>query len=98
MFRHRYRRGPFAPYINWTDYRWDPAPRPGGSVRGPWGQPRRHSLAQVILAGLAVLLGIKVFSGYRNHRGSWLGKAVLGAVVLMLIAAFASQRSRRNYW
>jgi hypothetical protein len=98
MFRHRYRRRPFAPYINWTDYRWDPAPRPVGPVRGPWGRPRRHGLAPVILAGLAVLLGLKVFSAYRNHRGSWLGKAALGAIVLMLIAAFSSQRSRRNYW
>jgi hypothetical protein len=67
-------------------------------VRGPWGQPRRHSLAQIILAGLAVLLGIKVFSAYRSHRGSWLGKAVLGGLVLMLIAAFSSQQSRRSYW
>jgi len=98
MFRHHHRRSAFAPFINWTDYRWDPAPRPRGPVRGPWGQPRRYGLAQIILAGLAVLLGIKVFSAYRNHRGSWLGRAVLGALVLMLIAAFSNQRSRRSSW
>jgi hypothetical protein len=67
-------------------------------MRGPWGRPRRHNLAQIILAGLAVLLGLKVFSSYRSHRGSWLGKAVLGAFLLMLIAAFSSQRSRRYRW
>jgi hypothetical protein len=98
MFRHKQRRSPFAPYINWTDYRWDPAPRPRGPMRGPWGRPRRHGLAQIILAGLAVLLGVKVFSAYRGHRGSWLGKAVLGALVLMLIAAFSSRNSRRFSW
>jgi hypothetical protein len=67
-------------------------------VRGPWERPRRHNLAPIILAGLAVLLGLKVFSSYRNHRGSWLGKAILGAFVLMLIAAFSSHRSRRSSW
>jgi hypothetical protein len=67
-------------------------------MRAPWSRPRRHSLAQVILAGLAVLLGVKVFSSYRNHRGSWLGKAVLGGLVLLLIAAVSSRRSNRNYW
>jgi multisubunit Na+/H+ antiporter MnhG subunit len=65
---------------------------------GPWGRPRRHSLAQIILAGLAVLLGLKVFSAYRNQRGSWLGKAVLGALVLIVIAAVSSHRSRRSSW
>jgi hypothetical protein len=70
----------------------------GGPVRAPWGRPRRHSLAQVILAGLAVLLGIKVFSAYRNHRGSWLGKAVLAGLVLMVIAAVSSRRSRGHNW
>jgi hypothetical protein len=68
-----------------------------GPVRGPWGRPPRHNLAQIILAGLAVLLGIKVFSAYRNSRGSWLGKAILGGLVLIVIAAVSSRRSRR-YW
>jgi hypothetical protein len=98
MFRQRYRRPPFADFINWTDYRWDPAPRAGGPIHAPWDRPRQFGLGQLILAGLAVLLGVKVFSAYRNYRGSWLGKAVLGALVLMLFAALSSRRSRAFRW
>jgi hypothetical protein len=53
----------------------------------------------VLLAGLAVLLGVRLFSSYRNYRGSWLGKALLGALVLAAIAAISSaRRSRPNRW
>jgi len=98
MFRHRQRRSPFADFINWTDYNWDPAPRPRGPIRGPRDQPRQHGIGQLLLAGLVVLLGVKVFSAYRNHRGSWLGKAVLGALVLVIFAALSSRRSRSFRW
>ena len=94
MFRHRHRRAPFADFIDWTDYRWDPAPRPRGPIHGPWGRPRQFGVGQLLLAGLAVLIGVKVFSAYRSYRGSWLGKALLGALVLMVFAALSSRRSR----
>jgi len=55
-------------------------------------------MGQLLLAGLAVLIGVKVFSAYRNYRGSWLGKAVLGALVLMVFAALSSRRSRAFRW
>ena len=100
MFRNRQRRGSFADFINWTDYRWDAAPHARGPIRGPWDRPRPrgHGIAQLLLAGLAVLLGVKLLSAFRNHRGSWLGKAFLAALVLAAAAAFSSRRSRRNYW
>ena len=98
MFRHRQRRPPFADFINWTDYHWDPAPRPRGPIRGLSDLPRQHGIGQLLLAGLVVLLGVKVFSAYRNHRGSWLGKAVLGALVLVIFAALSSRRSRSFRW
>jgi len=98
MFRHRQRRPPFADFINWTDYHWDPVPRPQGPIRGPWRQPGQFGIGQLLLAGLVVLLGAKVFSAYRNHRGSWLGKAVLGGLVLMIFASLSSRRSRSFRW
>jgi len=97
MYRHRYRRGPFTDFINWTDYRWDPAPRPHAPIRGPWGRQRRYGLLQILVAGLAVVLGVRVFSAYRSYRGSWLGKAVLGALVLAAVAAISSARRSRPY-
>jgi hypothetical protein len=101
MFRDPYRRrSPFADFINWTDYKWDPAPHARGPVRGPWNPQgnRNHSFLQLLVAGLAVFLGVRLLSAFRGHRGSWLGKAVLAALVLGVAAAVSSRRSRRNYW
>jgi len=97
MYRHRYRRNSFNDFINWTDYRWDAAPRLHAPLRESWGRPRRYGLLQILVAGLAVVLGVRVFSAYRNYRGSWLGKAVLGALVLAAIAAISSARRSRPY-
>ena len=99
MFRAPYRRRtPFADFNNWTESRWDPAPHTRGPVRGPWGRPRRPSFLQMFVAGIAVLLGVQLLSSFRNHRGSWLAKAFLGALVLGVAAAFSSRRARRVYW
>jgi hypothetical protein len=69
MFRHRHRRTPpFSDFINWTDYRWEPSPWQGAAA-GPraWGRPAPHqrgyTFIQVFLAGLAVVLGLKLMSG-----------------------------------
>ena len=94
MFRHRYRRAPFADFINWTDYRWDPAPRAPGPIHSPWGGPHRFGMGQLLLAGLAVAIAVKVFTAYRSYRGSWLGKALLGTFVFIVFAALSSRRSR----
>ena len=98
MFRHRHRTRPFNDFINWTDYRWNAAPRPYAPIRGRWGRPRQHGMLQILLAGLAVLIGIRLFSAYRSYRGSWLGKAVLGVLVLAAVAAISSRRPRPHRW
>jgi hypothetical protein len=96
MFRHRYRRSPFSDFINWTDYRWDAAPRPQAPIQGPWNRPhRQHGFLQLLLAGLAVMLGIRLLSAFRSHRGSWLGRAFFALLLIGAAAAFSSRRSRR---
>jgi hypothetical protein len=90
MFRQR--RPPFADFINWTDYHWDPAPRPQGPIQGPWGNPRRYGFGHILLAGLAVLIGVKLLSAYRSYRGFRLGRVVLGVIVLAIFAALSSRR------
>ena len=98
MFRHRHRRSSaFSDFINWTDYRWDPSPWPG--VAGgpqPWARQARHqrgyNVLQVCLAGLAVVVGLKLMSSLRNGRNrSWLERSVL-AVLLLMVASYVSRR------
>jgi hypothetical protein len=50
----------------------------------------------VALAGLAVLIGVKLLSSYRNYRGSWLGRALVGALVLAVVSALSSRRRRQS--
>src|SRR5262245_44923185 len=98
MFRHRHRRPPpFSDFINWTDYRWEPSPWPSAATRPrPWGQhsPQRpgYSVLQVFLAGLAVVVGLKLMSSLRNSRNrSWLERGAL-AVLLLIVASYVSKR------
>jgi hypothetical protein len=104
MFRHGHRHSaPFSDFINWTDYRWDASPRQG--VTGgpqPWARPSRghrdYSFLQVFLAGLAVLVGLKLMSALtsasRNRRNrSWPERAVL-AVLLLTVASYVSRQRR----
>jgi hypothetical protein len=100
MFRDRPRRSPpFADFINWTDYRWDNTPWQGAATRpGPSGRThpyqRRFSFLQVLLAGLAVVVGIRLMSSLRSSvNRSWLEKAVFG-VMLLGIASYVSKRRR----
>ena len=103
MFGHRQRRPPpFADFINWTDYRWEANPwqRPTAGS-GTWGhpRPRRHgySFLQILVAGLAVVLGVKLMSSLRNNGNrSWLERAVL-AVLLLMVASFVSKRRQRHW-
>jgi hypothetical protein len=112
MFRHRHRRSSaFSDFINWTDYRWDPSPWPG--VAGgpqPWARHARHQrgygVLQVFLAGLAVVVGLKLISALQNSASalknsalrnsgnrSWLERRVL-AVLLLMVASYVSRQRR----
>jgi len=106
MFRHRHRRPPpFADFINWTDYRWEPNAWRSAATE-PWTRhapPRRgYTFLQVFLAGLAVVIGLKLMSALqnsafslRNRRNqSWLERGVL-AVLLLMVASYVSKRRRR---
>jgi hypothetical protein len=102
MFRHRHRRSPaFSDFINWTDYRWEPNPSWPGRAAGPrpWAphapHPRRHSLLQVFLAGLAVVVGLKLMSSLRGRMNrSWLERSAL-AILLLIVASYVSRRRQR---
>jgi hypothetical protein len=105
MFRDRQRRpSPFADFINWTDYHWEPStwqgptgPRPR---TGHAASRRRYSFLQVFLAGLAVVAGLKLMSALKNsalgNRGnrSWMERSVL-ALLLLLVASYVSKQKRR---
>jgi hypothetical protein len=103
MSRQRHQRpAPFADFINWTDYRWEPNTWRGAAAEPrPWGQHRpqrrRYSLLQVFLAGLAVVAGVRLMSSLRNrgHR-PWIEKVVLG-VLLLMVANFVSKRRQRTW-
>jgi hypothetical protein len=101
MFRHRHRRpSPFSDFINWKDYRWEPSPWQGAAAGPrPWGRPaprqRGYTFLQVFLAGLAVVLGLKLMSSLRNSGNrSWLERGVL-AVLLLVVASYVSKRRQR---
>jgi hypothetical protein len=103
MFRHQHRRPPFADFINWTDYRWESTSRrdaPAGPR--PWAAPqhqgRGYSFLQVLLAGLAVVVGIKLMAALRNSGNrSWLEKGVV-AVLLLVVASYVSKRAGHRAW
>ena len=104
MSRQRPQRTtPFADFINWTDYRWEPNTWRGAAAGPrPWGHPRPqrrgYSILQVFLAGLAVVAGVRLMSSLRN-RGNrpWIEKVVLG-VLLLMVANFISRRAGRHTW
>ena len=96
MFRQRSRPAPFADFINWTDYRWEPGPFRRPSRRGLHARPgRRYSFLQVFLAGLAVVAGLKLMSALRNSGNrSWLERAVFGVLLLAAASYVSGQRHR----
>jgi hypothetical protein len=103
MFRHRPRRPPpFADFINWTDYRWDNSPWRGAAAGPrPWGRPhprqREYSFLQILLAGIAVVLGVKLMSSLRNSANrSWLEKGVI-AILLLVVASYVSKRRQQSW-
>ena len=98
MFRQRHRSPPFADFINWTDYRWEP--NAWRSATTPWNRhaprPRGYTFLQVFLAGLAVLAGLKLMAAMRNSRNrSWLERSAL-AVLLLLVASYVSKQRRAS--
>jgi hypothetical protein len=98
MFRHGCRRSPpFSDFINWTDYRWESSPWQGAAAGPrPWRRlaPHRrgYTFLQVFLAGLAVVVGLKLMSALRNSGNrSWLERGVL-AILLLTIVSYVSKR------
>jgi hypothetical protein len=99
MFRERRRPAPFSDFINWTDYRWEPSQWQGAAAGPrPWGRPaqrRSYSFLQVFVAGLAVVVGLKLMSSLRNRGNrSLLERGVL-AVLVLIVASYVSKRRRR---
>jgi hypothetical protein len=99
MFRHRHRPPAFSEFLNWTDYRWEPSatsapgtPRPRG-----WQAPYRRgfSLLQVFLAGLAVIVGLKLMTQLRNRGNRSLIEKRILAVLLVVVASYISKRRQR---
>jgi hypothetical protein len=104
MFRQSHRRpAPFADFINWTDYHWEPNAWQGATGPRAWtphaSPGRRYSFLQVFLAGLAVVAGLKLMSALKNsalrnrRNRTWLERGVL-AVLLLLVASYVSKQRR----
>ena len=104
MFRYGHRRAaPFSEFINWTDYRWDASSRHGvASGPQPWARPSRgyrgYSFLQIFLAGLAVVVGLRLVTALKNasrnrRYWSWPERAVL-AVLLLMVASYVSRQRR----
>src|SRR5215204_5490700 len=106
MFRHRHRRPPpFAKFINWTDYRWEPNAWRSAATQ-PWirhaPRRRRYTFLQIFLAGLAVVAGLKLMSALQNSASalrnsrnqSWVERGALAVLVLM-VASYLSKRRER---
>jgi hypothetical protein len=49
-----------------------------------------------LLAGLAVVVGVKLMSSLRNGNRSWVEKGVL-AVLLLIVANYVSKRRQRTW-
>jgi hypothetical protein len=103
MFRHRTRRPPssFSDFINWNDYRWEANPWQRAASPRPWGHTRhrpRYNFLQILLAGVAVVVGVKLMSSMRNGGNrSWPEKAVI-AVLILLVASVIQRHTRRRSW
>ena len=95
MFRHRPHTRPFGDFINCTDYHWEPNAWQGATGPRPWtphaSPRRRYSFLQVFLAGLAVVVGLKLMSSLRNTRNrSWVERGGL-AILLLIVASYVSE-------
>ena len=63
----------------------------------PHAPSPRIQLSAGLLAGLAVVLGVKLMSSLRNSGNrSWLEKGVL-AVLLLVVASYVSKRRQRRW-
>jgi hypothetical protein len=50
------------------------------------------------MAGLAVVVGVKLMSSLRNSRNrSWIEKGVI-AVLLLMVASYVSKRAGQRRW
>jgi len=99
MFQHRRRSRPFADFINWTDYHWEPSAWQGATGPRPWtphASPRRgYSFLQVFLAGLAVIAGLKLMSSLRNRGNRSCVERGILAILLVTVASYVSTRRPR---
>src|SRR5215204_5406847 len=97
MFRHRHRRPPpFAKFINWTDYRWEPNAWRSAATQ-PWirhaPRRRRYTFLQIFLAGLAVVAGLKLMSALQNSAS-----ALQNSASALQNSAFSLRNSRNESW
>jgi hypothetical protein len=65
VFRPHQRRSPFAPFIDWTDYRFDgPLRRP--QVGAPWGYRRRHPVLRALVILAIIWVVTRLVRGRRS--------------------------------
>src|SRR5215204_6219502 len=104
MFRHRHRRPPpFAKFINWTDYRWEPNAWRSAATQ-PWirhaPRRRRYTFLQIFLAGLAVVAGLKLMSALQNSASALQNSAsaLQNSASALQNSAFSLRNSRNQSW
>jgi hypothetical protein len=99
VFGTRHRRPPFTDPLNWTDYRWDTGPWRQGGAANIWGhrrpgRQRSHPFLLLLVAGIAAVIGAKLFSALQSRNTSWARRGLYAAVLLLIVSAFS--RNRRN--
>src|SRR5215208_1648435 len=111
MFRHRHRQPPpFAKFINWTDYRWEPNAWRSAATQ-PWirhaPRRRRYTFLQIFLAGLAVVAGLKLMSALQNSASALQNSAsalqnsasaLQNSASALQNSAFSLRNSRNQSW
>jgi hypothetical protein len=55
-------------------------------------------LLRLILVGLVVLFGARLFSSFQPRNSTWARKGLYAVLLLMVAAAVARHRSRNRGW
>jgi hypothetical protein len=100
VFRSRYRRPPLTDPLNWTDYRWEAGPwraRPPRAAWSPVAGRRQGGLIALLLAGLAIVVGARLFASLQSKDGSWARRGLYAVLLLMIAGAFSRNRSARRW-
>ena len=96
VFGTRHRRPSFTDPLNWTDYRWDTGPwrHGGGATPGDTGGTHGNAAIRfslLLFAGIAAVIGAKLFSSLQSRNTSWARRGLYAALLLLIVGAFSQK-------